>query len=125
VNLVFSDIVPAAPLVQDRRLTALAMTGLRRARVAPDIPTLSESGLPGFSITAWVGLVAPKGTPPEIVRKLNAEVLRTVKDADFARQIATMGIDPLGNTPEEFAAFLREEIPRWKQIAQDAGAKVE
>jgi tripartite-type tricarboxylate transporter receptor subunit TctC len=125
VQLVFSDIVPAAPLVHDNRLTALAMTGLRRASVAPEIPTLDESGLRGFNITAWVGMVAPKGTPKEIVQKLNTEVRRTLKDVEFARQIATMGIDPLGNTPEEFAAFLREEIPRWKQIAQDAGAKVE
>jgi tripartite-type tricarboxylate transporter receptor subunit TctC len=125
VQLVFSDIVPAAPLVRDNRLTALAMTGLRRASVAPEIPTLDESGLRGFNITAWVGMVAPKGTPKEIVRKLNAEVGRALKDVEFARQIATMGIDPLGNTPEEFAAFLRDEIPRWKQIAQDAGAKVE
>jgi tripartite-type tricarboxylate transporter receptor subunit TctC len=106
VQLVFSDIVPAAPFVRD-------------------IPTLDELGLRGFNITAWVGMVAPKGTPKEIVQKLNAEVTRTLKDPDFARQIATMGIDPLGNTPEEFAAFLSKEIPRWKQIAQEAGAKVE
>jgi tripartite-type tricarboxylate transporter receptor subunit TctC len=125
VQLVFSDIVPAAPFVRDNRLTALAMTGLRRASVAPEIPTLDELGLRGFNITAWVGMVAPKGTPKEIVQKLNAEVTRTLKDPDFARQIATMGIDPLGNTPEEFAAFLSKEIPRWKQIAQEAGAKVE
>lgn len=125
VQLVFSDIVPAAPLVRDNRLSALAMTGLRRASVAPEIPTLDELGLRGFNITAWVGMVAPKGTPKEIVQKLNAEVTRALKDPDFARQIATMGIDPLGNTPEEFAAFLSKEIPRWKQIAQEAGAKVE
>jgi tripartite-type tricarboxylate transporter receptor subunit TctC len=125
VHLVFSDIVPAAPLVRDSRLTALAMTGLRRASVAPEIPTLDELGLKGFSITAWVAIVAPKGTPMEIVHKLNGEIGRALKDPEFARQISTMGIDPLGSTPEEFATFLRQEIPRWKQIVQDAGAKVE
>jgi tripartite-type tricarboxylate transporter receptor subunit TctC len=117
--------VPAAPLVQDHRLNGLAMTGLRRAAVAPDIPTLNESGLKGFSITAWVGLVAPKGTPADIVHKLNLEVGRALRDPDFVSQLAKLGIEPLGSTPEEFAAFLRQEIPRWKQIVQDAGAKVE
>jgi tripartite-type tricarboxylate transporter receptor subunit TctC len=125
VQLVFSDIVPAAPLVLDGRLNGLAMTGLRRAAVAPDIPTLDESGLRGFSITAWIGLVAPKGTPNEIVQKLNLEVGRALKDPEFVGQISKLGIDPIGSTPDEFAAFLRQEIPRWKQIVQDAGAKVE
>jgi tripartite-type tricarboxylate transporter receptor subunit TctC len=125
VQLVFSDIVPAAPLVLDSRLNGLAMTGLRRAAVAPDIPTLDESGLRGFSITAWIGLVAPKGTPNEIVQKLNLEVGRALKDPEFVGQISKLGIDPIGSTPDEFAAFLRQEIPRWKQIVQDAGAKVE
>jgi tripartite-type tricarboxylate transporter receptor subunit TctC len=125
VQLVFSDIVPAVPQIRDNRLTALGLTGVRRAQIAPDIPTLDESGLPGFSVTAWIGVVAPKGTPKDIVQKLNLEIGRALKDPEFARQIATMGIDPLGSTPEEFAAFLRKEIPRWKQIVQDAEVKVE
>jgi tripartite-type tricarboxylate transporter receptor subunit TctC len=125
VQLVFSDIVPAAPLVLDNRLRGLAMTGLRRAAIAPDIPTLDESGLKGFNITAWVGLVAPKGTPNDIVQKLNLEVTRALKDPEFVAQISKLGIDPIGSTPDEFASFLRQEIPRWKQIVQDAGAKLE
>jgi tripartite-type tricarboxylate transporter receptor subunit TctC len=125
VQLVFSDIVPAVPQIRDNRLTALGLTGLHRARIAPDIPTLDESGLPGFSITAWIGVVAPTGTPDEIVQKLNLEIGRALKDPAFADQISKIGIDPLGSTPAEFAAFLRKEIPRWKQIVQDAGVKVE
>jgi tripartite-type tricarboxylate transporter receptor subunit TctC len=125
VQLVFSDIVPAIPQIRDNRLTALGQTGLRRAKIAPDIPTLDESGLPGFSITAWIGVVAPKGTPKDIVQKLNLEIGRALKDPEFARQISTIGIDPLGSTPDEFADFLRKEIPRWKQIVQDAGVKVQ
>jgi tripartite-type tricarboxylate transporter receptor subunit TctC len=124
VDLVFSDIVPAAPLVLDKKLNGLAMTGLRRTAIVPDIPTLDESGLRGFNITAWVGLVAPKGTPGEIVQKLNLEVGRALKDPEFLRQLATIGIDPIGSTPDEFAVFLRKEIPRWKQIVDDAGAKL-
>lgn len=125
VQLVFSDATPAVPQIREGRLTALGLTALRRAGNAPDIPTLDEQGLKGFSITAWVGLVAPKGTPGEIVQKLNLEIGRALKDPEFARQMTTMGVDPLGSTPGEFAAFLRKEIPRWKQIVQDADVKVE
>src|SRR5215204_3782672 len=92
VQIVFSDSVPAMPQIRDNRLTALGLTALRRARIAPDIPTLDESGLPGFSITAWIGVVAPKGTPNEIVQKLNLEIGRALKDPEFARQMSTMGV---------------------------------
>jgi tripartite-type tricarboxylate transporter receptor subunit TctC len=125
VQLVFSDIVPAMPQIRDGRLTALGQTGLRRAQIAPDIPTLNESGLPGFNITAWIGVVAPKGTPKDVVQKLNLEIGRALKDPEFAHKISAIGIDPLGGTPDEFAVFLRQEIPRWKQIVQDAGVKVQ
>jgi tripartite-type tricarboxylate transporter receptor subunit TctC len=125
VQLVFSDILPVVPQIRDNRLNALGLTALRRAGIAPDIPTLDESGLPGFSVTAWVAVVAPKGTPNEIVQKLNLEIGRALKEPEFARQISTVGIDPLGSTPGEFAAFLRMEIPRWRQIVQDAEVKVE
>ena len=125
VQLVFSDIVPAMPQVRDNKLTALGLTGLRRARIAPDVPTFDEQGLTGFSITAWIGVVAPKGTPGAVVQKLNAEIGRALKDPEFAGQISKIGIDPLGDTPEEFSAFLQKEIPRWKQLALDAEVKVE
>jgi tripartite-type tricarboxylate transporter receptor subunit TctC len=125
VQITFSDIVPALPLVRDGRLRALATTGSRRSGVAPDVPTLTESGLPGFNITAWVGLVAPKGTPPEIVQKLNTEINRILKTKAFADQIVAIGIDPLGNSPAEFAEFLRAEIPRWKTIVTEAGVQLE
>jgi len=125
VQMAFSDVVPALPLIRDRRLLALATTGARRSGVLPDVSTLADSGLPGFSITAWVGLVAPKGTPKPVVDKLNGEIGRLLKDPEFVKEITTIGIDPLGNTPEEFASFLRTEIPRWQQIVAEAGATVE
>jgi tripartite-type tricarboxylate transporter receptor subunit TctC len=125
VQVTFSDIVPALPLVKDGRLRAIASSGSRRAGVAPEIPTLAESGLPGFNITTWVGLVAPKGTPREIVTKLNSEINRILKTREFADQIIAIGIDPIGNTPAEFAEFLRKEVPRWKDIVTEAGVKLE
>jgi tripartite-type tricarboxylate transporter receptor subunit TctC len=117
--------VPIMPQVRDNRLNPIGQTGLHRAHVAPDIPTFDESGLPGFNITAWIGAVAPKGTPADIVQKLNGEIGRALKDPDFAGQISAIGIDPIGSTPEEFGAFLRKEIPRWKQIVADGEVKVE
>jgi tripartite-type tricarboxylate transporter receptor subunit TctC len=125
VQLVFSDIVPAMPQIRDNRLTALGLTGQRRAGIAPDIATFDEQGLAGFSITAWIGVVAPKGTPSDIVHKLNAEISRALKDPDFAGRMTTTGIDPLGSTPEEFLSFLRKDIPRWEQIVREADVKVE
>jgi tripartite-type tricarboxylate transporter receptor subunit TctC len=125
VQLVFSDVVPAMPQIRDNRLNALGLTGLRRAGIAPDVPTFDEQGLPGFSITAWIGVVAPKDTPAEVVQKLNLEIGRALNDPEFARQISAIGIDPLGSTSAEFAAFLTKEIPRWKQIVQEAEVKIE
>ena len=125
VPLAFSDNVPAMPLVRDGRLKALASTGQRRSGISPDVPTMVEAGLPGFDIVATSWFAAPGGTPMDIVRKLNREVLRALNDPEFRDKLRTMGLDPLGFTPEEAAAFLRSELPRWKAIVTEAGVKLE
>jgi len=125
VPMTFSDIVPAMPLVREGRLKALATTGQRRAGIAPDTPTLAEAGLPGFDIVATAWFAAPGGTPMDIVGKLNRETLRALNDPELRDKLRTMGIDPLGNTPEEALAFLRRELPRWKAIVTEAGVKLE
>jgi tripartite-type tricarboxylate transporter receptor subunit TctC len=125
VQMNFSDLVPAMPFIRDGRLRALATTGLRRAGIAPDLSTMSESGMAGFNLTAWLAMVAPRGTPKDIVQKLNGEIARALKDPAFARQLVDMGIDPLGGTPEEFAELLKKEIPRWKEIVSQAGLKTD
>jgi tripartite-type tricarboxylate transporter receptor subunit TctC len=125
VPVTLSDIVPAMPLVREQRLRALASTGQRRAGIAPDIPTMSEAALPGFDIVAWVAMVAPAGTPKDVVTKLNRELLRALNDAEFRGKLAGMGIDPVGGSAEEFADFLRREVPRWKAIVTDAGITLE
>ncbi len=124
-QLVFADIVPTLPMIRDGRVLALATTGLNRSGVTPDVPTLNELGLKGFSVTAWIAMVAPKGTPKAVVGALNSEINKVLKDPDFRAQIIKIGIDPLGDTSEEFAAYLREQIPIWKQRAVDAGLKPE
>jgi tripartite-type tricarboxylate transporter receptor subunit TctC len=124
-QLVFADVVPTLPMIRDGRVRALATTGLNRSGVTPDIPTLNELGLKGFSVTASVPLVAPKGTPKAVVDKLNGEINKVLKDPEFRAQIIKLGIDPIGGTPEEAATFLREQLPIWKQRAAEAGLKPE
>jgi tripartite-type tricarboxylate transporter receptor subunit TctC len=125
VPMTFSDIVPSMPLVREGRLKGLATTGQRRAGTAPDTPTMREAGLAGFDIVATIWLVAPGGTPTDIVGKLNHEVLKALRDPELHGKLVAMGIDPLGKTPEEAAQFLRDELPRWKTIVSEAGLKLE
>jgi tripartite-type tricarboxylate transporter receptor subunit TctC len=124
-QLVFADVVPTLPMIRDGRVRVLATTGLNRSAVTPEIPTLNELGLTGFDVTAWIAMVAPKGTPQATIDKLNGEINAILKDADFRAQIIKIGIDPLGDTPEQFAALLREQLPIWKQRAVDAGLQPE
>jgi tripartite-type tricarboxylate transporter receptor subunit TctC len=125
IQVTFSDIVPALPLIRDNKVRALAVTGLQRTSVAPDIATLNESGLPGFDITAWVAMMAPKGTPRDIVQKLNVTINQILKEPQMREKITAMGMDITGNSPEEFSQFLKTEIVRWKGIVVDAGIQPE
>jgi tripartite-type tricarboxylate transporter receptor subunit TctC len=125
VQITISDIVPALPLIRDGRLRVLATTSEHRPQIAPDIPTIAESGYPGFNVVAWVGLVAPKGVPADVVKLLNQEVNRILQIPEVRKQVTSVGIDLLGGTPEGFAALLKEDIPRWKAMVKDSGAKLE
>lgn len=122
---VFSDIVPALPMIKDGRVRALATTGLARSGVTPDLPTLNESGLKGFDVIAWIGMVGPKGMSADVVDKLNTEINAVLKDPGFRQQIIRIGIDPTGDTPQAFGQYLAEQIPVWRRRAIDAGLKVE
>jgi tripartite-type tricarboxylate transporter receptor subunit TctC len=119
--MTFSDIVPAMPLIRSGKLLGLATTGPRRAGIAPDIPTMSEAGLQGFNIVAWVGLVAPAGTPKDVVLKIHDRVSRTLKEDALRKRLVDMGIDPLDMSPDAFSDFLRKEVLRWKVIVEEAG----
>ena len=90
----------------------------------PDVPTIAESGYPGFDAVSWTGLMAPAGTPKEIVDKIGAEMVRAVKDPKFVEQIVKAGNDPLGYGPEEFAKMIAAEIPAWGEAVRSAGVKL-
>jgi len=117
----FTDMLISAPHVKSGRLRGLAVTGTERSDVLPQLPTVAESGLPGYAVTVWFGLLAPAKTPPEIINRLQAEIARGMKTAAMRERLTAMGADPVGSTPAEFAGFLRGEIAKWGKVVKAAG----
>ena len=125
VMLMCSTISPAMPLVRAGKVRALAVTSLKRSPVAPEVPTVAESGLPGYEATAWQGVLAPAGTPREIVGKLNVELVRIVQQPEVRKQLADQGYDPAGTTSDQFAEYVKTEIAKWSKVIKAAGLKAE
>lgn len=113
------------PYVRDNRLRGLAVTSSKRSTLLPDLPTLAESGMPGFDAAAWQGIVVPTGTPADIIQKLNAEVNKALAHPDVRARLAAQGAEILGGTTTEYANHLRTEMPRWAKAVKDSGAKAE
>jgi tripartite-type tricarboxylate transporter receptor subunit TctC len=114
----------AMPLVKSGKLRGIAVGSAQRSRDLPDLPTVAESGIPGFEYVVWYGLLAPAKTPREIIEKLNIEVVRILKDPETVRALAARGAQASPTTPEAFATFLREDQERWKKVVKTAGIKV-
>ncbi|MDB5808874.1 MAG: bug [Betaproteobacteria bacterium] len=125
VSLMFDNLASALPNIKASRVRAVAVTTLKRSPLVPDLPTISESGLRGFDVSTWFGIFAPAGTPPEVVIKLNAEVVRILHTSEMRERLATLGAEPVGNKPEEFAAFVKSEIPKYAKVIKASGAKVD
>ena len=121
VPLIFTHLATVATLIRAGQLRALAVTGLHRTAAFPDIPTVAESGFPGFDVVTWHGVLAPPGTPREIVMRLHGELARIVATEDMRAQLATMGMEPLSGTPEEFAADIKADRQHWATVIRDAG----
>jgi tripartite-type tricarboxylate transporter receptor subunit TctC len=107
------------------KLRALAVTGARRSPQLPDVPTVMESGVPGYEAYVWMGLMAPKGTPPAIIDKLQREVVHALSTDEVKTYMATAGIEIVGSTPSEFGAFFRVEKERWAKVIRETGAKID
>jgi len=107
--------------VKAGRLKALAVTGAKRAQTLPGVPTVAESGLPGYEAVGWFGLLAPAATPGSIVLKLSADVNSVLAQAEVRAKMTALGADPGGNTPEEFARFIREDQAKWAKLMRQAG----
>jgi tripartite-type tricarboxylate transporter receptor subunit TctC len=124
ITMSFANIVNVVPLARQGKLRALAITSIKRSPLAPELPTMAESGYPGFEAVPWFGLVAPVGTPKDVLDKLYAETVKTLAMPDVRKKFDELGIEPVGNTPAEFAAVIRKEIPEWAKVVKDAGIKL-
>jgi Uncharacterized protein conserved in bacteria len=125
VMAMFSPASTALPHIKAGTLRALAASSARRTSVAPDLPTVAESRLPGFETSVWFGLLAPAATPRDIIERLNKEVARAIGDGEVKKQFATQGIDAMGGTPEHFATYIREETAKWARVVQVSGARLD
>ena len=125
VQLIFGAIPATLPHVKAGRLRALAVTTAKRVAAAPDLPTVAESGYPGYEVTNWHGLVAPKGVPKEIVDRLNREINALIQADDMKKHMETEGLEPAGGTPARFGEILKSEAARWAKVVKQAGIKVE
>jgi len=120
VQLMFGPVVPALPQVRSGRLKALGVTGAKRTLAAPEIPTIAEAGLPGYAIDSWYGVAAPARTPNAILERLTQELRAIVKLPDVSERLVREGTDPIGNSPSEFASYMRAERIKWAKVAQAA-----
>ena len=125
VTMTFDNITTAWPLAKGGKLRALAVTTTKRSPVAPEVPTLAESGLPGYEVGSWQGVFAPAGLPPDIVKRLNTEVVKIINMPDVQKKMIELGAEPVGNSSEEFGAFVKSEVAKWGDVVKKSGAKVD
>ena len=125
VDIMFNTLALVIPLVKAGRLRALAVAGEKRSALMPELPTISEVALKGFSSSGWYGIVAPAGTPRGVIVKLNAVLSAVLRDADTLQRIKAMGNEIAPGTPEQFDALIRAEIPKWAEVARRAGIRAE
>jgi tripartite-type tricarboxylate transporter receptor subunit TctC len=124
ITMSFANISNVVPLARQGKLRALAITSIARSPLVPDLPTMAESGYPAFEAVPWFGLVAPAGTPSEVLDRLHDETVKTLAMADVRRKFGELGIEPVGNTRAEFAAIIRRESPEWARVIKDAGIRL-
>jgi tripartite-type tricarboxylate transporter receptor subunit TctC len=124
-NIMFDNLPTALPHVKAGKVRALAVSSGRRSPLAPDLPTLAESGLPGFDLATWFAFFAPAATPKEITAKIAVDMQRVLAQPDVKERLRAVGVDVVGSTPEELARFQRAEMEKWARIVKDSGAKVD
>jgi tripartite-type tricarboxylate transporter receptor subunit TctC len=125
IDLSMNGVLAAMAMIKAKRVRPIAMTSLKRSLALPDLPTLDESGFKGFEAVAWTGLTVPAKTPAEIVGRLNSAVVKIVQSPELKERLLAEGSEPIGNTPEQFRAFIGDEIVKWRKVIQLAGLKAE
>jgi len=124
ISLLFDNVVTAHPHAKEGRIRMLAVTTLTRWSGIPDVPTMAES-LPGYEVNSWYGVLAPVGTPREVVQRLNTEIAKGLKAPDARQRLLAIGAEPLAQTPEVFVAFIQSEVDKWAKVVKTAGIKIE
>ena len=124
ITMGFTNIVNVTPLVKDGKLRAFAVTSRKRSALLPDLPTMAESGYPGYEAVPWFGLMAPAGTPVAVTDKLYKETLRILALPDVKGKLEGLGVQLVGNTPAQFANLVRTELPAWGKVIKDAGIRL-
>jgi tripartite-type tricarboxylate transporter receptor subunit TctC len=123
--LIFDQIVSSLPHVNAGKLRALAITSAKRFPTLPQLPTVAESGVPGYESISWAGVAVPAGTPKEIVARLNSEIVKIVRAPDIRERFLRDGIEPVGSTPEQFDAHIKSERAKWAKVVKDSGARAD
>jgi tripartite-type tricarboxylate transporter receptor subunit TctC len=121
LDMMFNTIGAIMPHMRGGRVRALAVSSAERFHSVPELPTVAESGLPGFDVTGWYGLAAPTKTPPEIVRRINADVVAALREPAVRTRLEDLGVGIVGSTPEQMAALIRAEIAKWEPVIKGAG----
>jgi tripartite-type tricarboxylate transporter receptor subunit TctC len=124
-QMMFATSASVMPFIRDGRVRALAVTSKTRMKDLPNIPTMIESGLPGFEAVTWHGIVVRAGTPPEIVNKINAELTAALGKDDLLERFKNLGVEPAPGSPQTFADYIKSETPKWTKVVRDSGASVE
>jgi tripartite-type tricarboxylate transporter receptor subunit TctC len=125
VDMSYENSLVIIPHVKAGRVRALAVTGRKRSQLMPELPTISESGLPGYEASGWYGLLAPAATPKSVIARVNSEAVKALRMADVTRTLSSQGAEPIGNTPEEFTAFVKSEIDKWAHLVKAAHMKTD
>ena len=125
ITIYFSSIPPSVSLIKNGRLKALGTSGDKRAAALPDVPTVAESGIPGFSVENWYGVVGPVGMPKEAIARLNAELAKVLARPDLRERFTADGSEAISSTPEQFGAFIRDEVQKWGKVVREAKVKVD
>ncbi len=125
VQALFSLALAATPQIRAGKVRALAITSAKRSRVAPELPTVAELGFPGFEVIGWFGWLAPARTPPDIVARLNSDIVKVLRSTETQERLITLGCEPVGNASAEFAAFISAERDKWAKVIKQAGIKLD